>query len=226
LDDGLNDLFDNGGDGIQLPPLTPTPTRRSDRLLFKTPSKTPTRVPGATLSPNVHNSLPKSVRHPAAAALLGTSKKVEDMTPFSKQIHQILSDTATHQLRSSPPGPTVVPRRTPKKASPRNAVDFDFPDLPSLKNSSPMSANQHINFNFSELTTEQLHMDGPSSDRPMPSSPPQAFFGFVDTHDDGMNCLWSEIDFGNGNAFLYPDSMPSPKVTGVSTGVRRSPRNK
>lgn len=229
LDDGLNDLFDDGGDGIQLQPLTPTPTRRSDRLLFKTPSKTPTRIPGATLSPNLHNSLRKSTRHPAAAALLGASKKVEDMTPFSKQIHQILSDAATHHLRSSPPGPTAVPRRTPKKASPRNAADFDFPDLPSLNNSSPMSANQHINFNFSELTTEQLHTDfedGPSSDRPMPSSPPQAFFGFVDTHDDGMNGLWSEMDFGNGNAFLYPDSMHSPQATSVSAGVRRSPRNK
>jgi len=161
--------------------------------------------------------------------LLGARKKVEDMTPFSKQIHQILSDAATHQLRSSPPGPTAVPRRTPKKASPRNAADFDFPDLPSLNNSSPMSANQHINFTFSELTTEQLHTDfedGPSSDRPMPSSPPQAFFGFVDTQDDGMNGLWSEMDFGNGNAFLYPDSMHSPQATGVSAGVRRSPRNK
>jgi hypothetical protein len=228
LDDGLNDLFDDGGDGIQLP-STPTPTRRSDRLVFKTPSKTPTRIPGGTLSPNLHVSLHKSIRHPAAAALLGTNKKVEDMTPFSKQIHQILSDANTHQLRSSPPGPSAIPRRTPRKASPRSAADLDFPDLPSLNNSSPMSTTQHINFNFSELTTEQLHtdfQDGPSSDGPLPSSPPQGFFGFVDTQDDGMNGLWSEMDFGNSNAFLYPDHMPSPKVTSVGSGVRRSPRNK
>jgi hypothetical protein len=235
LDDGLNDLFDDRDDRIQLPPMTPTPTRRSDRLLFKTPSKTPTRVSGATLSPNVHVSLRKSIRHPAAAAMLGTIKKVEDMTPFSKQIHQILSDANTHLLRSSPPGPSAVaPRRTPRKTSPRSTADFDFPDLPSLNNSSPISTNQHINFNFSELTTEQLHtdfQDGPSSDRPMPSSPPQAFFGFIDAHDDGMNGLWSEMDFGDSHAFLeeaqYPHPIASPRVTTVSdTGLRRSPRNK
>ena len=234
LDDGLNDLFDDGEGGIQLPPMTPTPTRRSDRLLFKTPSKTPSRTPGATLSPNVRVSGQKSLRHPAAAALLGTMKKVEDMTPFSKQIHQILSDANPHNLSSSPPRPSAVPaRRTPRKASPRSAADFDFPDLPSLNNSSPMSQNQQINFNFSELTTEQIQpdfQDVSSSDRPMPSSPPQGFFGFVDTHDDGMNGLWSEMDFGNGHAFLeeaqYPASMASPKVTTVGAGPRRSPRNR
>src|SRR3984885_156974 len=62
LDDGLNDLFDDGEGGTQLPPMTPTPTRRSDRLLFKTPSKTPSRPPGATLSPNVRGSVQKSLR--------------------------------------------------------------------------------------------------------------------------------------------------------------------
>jgi hypothetical protein len=127
----------------------------------------------------------------------------------------------------------VPARRTPKKASPRSAADFDFPDLPSLNNSSPMSQNQQINFNFSELTTDQIQtdfQDVSSSDRPMPSSPPQGFFGFVDTHDDGMNGLWSEMDFGNGHAFLeeaqYPGSVASPKVTTVGAGPRRSPRNR
>lgn len=234
LDDGLNDLFDDGDDGIQLPPMTPTPTRRSDRLLFKTPSKTPTRTPGATLSPNVRVSSRKSMRHPAAAALLGTSKEVENMTPFSKQIHQILSDASTHQLHSSPPHASIVaPHRSPRKSSPKGVAEFDFPELPSLNNSSPISQNQPINFNFSELTTEQLQpdfQDASSSDRPMPSSPPQGFFGFADTHDDGVNGLWSEMDFGNTHAFLeetqYPDTMASPRATTVGAGLRRSPRRK
>jgi hypothetical protein len=234
LDDGLNDLFDDGEGGSQVPPMTPTPTRRSDRLLFKTPSKTPSRTSGATLSPNVRVSAQKSLGHPAAAALLGTNKKVEDMTPFSRQIHQILSDAHPHNSHSSPSGPFAAPaRRTPKKTSPRSAADFDFPDLPSLNNSSPASQNPQINFNFSELTTEQIQtefQDVSSSDRPMPSSPPQGFFGFIDTHDDGMNGLWSEMDFGNGHPFLeeaqYPGSMASPKVTTVGAGSRRSPRNR
>ena len=205
LDDGLNDLFDDGDAGTQLPPMTPTPTRRSDRLL-KTPSKTPTPAPGSMLSPNIRVSLQKSVRHPAAAALLGTSKKVEDMTPFSKQIHQILSDAHTHNLRSSPQRPTAADlRRTPRKGSPKVVADFDFPDLPSLNNSSPVSHHRQIDFNFSELTTEQLQTDFPdvsSSDRPMPSSPPPGFYDFADTQEDGMNNLWSEMDFGNSHAFL------------------------
>ena len=234
LDDGLNDLFDDGDGGIQLPPMTPTPTRRSDRLLLKTPSKTPIRTPGATLSPNVRSSLQKSIRHPAAAALLGTSKKVSDMTPFSKHIHQILSDPNTLNLRFSPQGPLTAPlRRTPRKGSPKGVGEFDFPDLPSLNNSSPMSHNQQIEFNFSELTTEQLQTDLPdvsSSDHPLPSSPPPGFYGFADTHDDGMNGLWSEMDFGSSHAFLgemhYPDPTESPHATAVGAGVRRRPRNR
>ena len=234
LVDGLDDLFDDGEDDIQLPPMTPTPTRRSDRLIFKTPSKTPNRTLGAIVSPNVRRSLQKSIRHPAAAALLGGNKNVADMTPFTKQIHQLLSDAVSHQIRSSPNRPPPPhPRSTPKKSSPKNAMEFDFPDLPSLNNSSPMSQNRHINFDLSELTTERLdtdYQDVPSTDAPMPSSPPPGFFNFVDTHDDGMNGLWSEIDFGNGHVFMdvseYPNPMESAVVSTMSPGLRRSPRNR
>lgn len=237
LIDGLDDLFDDPEDDVQLPPMTPTPTRRSDRLIFKTPSKTPTRTAGAMLSPNVQRSLHKSVRHPAAAALLGSNKNVADMTPFTKQIHQLLSDAVSHHVRSSPNRPPPVhPRRTPKKSSPKNAMEFDFPDLPSLNNSSPMSQNRHINFDFSELTTERLDtdyqdQDVPSTDAPIPSSPPPGFFNFVDTHDDGMNGLWSEMDFGSGQVFTdvseYPyNPMESAALSTMSPGLRRSPRNR
>ena len=237
LVDGLDDLFDDGEDDVQLPPMTPTPTRRSDRLTFKTPSKTPAPIAGAVISPNVQRSLLKSMRHPAAAALLGSNKNVADMTPFTKQIHQLLSDTVSHQVRSSPDRPPPAhSRRTPKKSSPKHPTEFDFPDLPSLNNSSPMSQNRHIYFDFSEITTERLDTDYedqnvPSTDAPMPSSPPPGFFNFVDTHDDGMNGLWSEIDFGNGQAFTdvseYPyNPLEAVGAVTVSPRLRRSPRNR
>lgn len=234
LVDGLDDLFNDGEDDVQLPPMTPTPTRRSDRLIFKTPSKTPSRTTGATLSPNIRRSMQKSVRHPAAAALLGGNKNVADMTPFTKQIHQLLSDAVSHQVQSSPNGPPPgYPRRTPQKPSPKSAVDFDFPDLPSLNNSSPVSQNRHIHFDLSELTTDRLqtdNLDVPSTDAPMPSSPPPGFFDFIDSHDDGVNGVWGEMNFGNGHVFMgvseYPDPMEPEIAHTLSPQLRRSPRNR
>ena len=231
--DGIDDLFGDANDDYQLPPMAPTPSRRSDRISFKTPSK---RTPGAELSPNVRRSLQKSVRHPAMAALLGSNKPVAEMTPFSKQIHQLLSDAATHQARSSPPQP---PRRSPRRPTPQRPGEIDFPDLPSLHNSSPMSQQRQIQFNLSELTTEQMQQseypEPFSTDAPMPSSPPPGLFDFANLqddgmmHGDGMSDIWADMDFGNEQPLpsggdLYPD--PIGLQVGVTTeqSLRRSPR--
>jgi hypothetical protein len=232
----VDDLFEDGGEGFELPPTTPTPTRRSDRLLLKTPAKTPTKIPGRTpgahLSPNLRLSSKRTTRHPAAAALLGANKNVASMTPFTKQIHRLLSDAGTDQGQSSPPRPAN--QKTPRKPSPKNAVDFDFdfdfPDLPSLHNSSPMSHGHNINFDFSELTTEHLSTDFqdiPSTDTTVPSSPPPGFFGFIGSHDDGTGGLWGDVDFGQGYGALEENSYPDPAALAVGVtqqGVRRSPR--
>ena len=187
-DDGLDHLFDNG-ENDELPhPQTPTPTRRSDRLLFKTPndrqtpSKTPQKTPRIAFSPSAQRLLqtlktPKGLptNHPIATALLGDRPAGEEMTPFTFQIHQILSDTGNNfgsPLNSSSRYKRSRNPVTDSRGSHKSNQDniFDFPDLPPLNNastSSPsasaaaqaaMSSDNLPNIvDFSEFTNTNLH---------------------------------------------------------------------
>jgi hypothetical protein len=227
--DGLDDLFDADGVEHELPPpTTPTPTRRSERILFKTPGRTPGRTPGAELSPNIQR------RHPALAALLGTSKKLSELTPFSRQIAQAMTTETEAHAKSSPMQPPAGRlHRTPKKTTPKHNEAFDFPDLPSLNGNSPISTDPMLQFNFSELPTDQLHSDLNDvldTDMTFPSSPPPSFFQY-DTYSDVHEAMWSELAMmpaENESAhFEYPDpteanlNEPLP-----SSMLRRSPRKK
>lgn len=228
--DGLDNLFDaDGGENELPPPTTPTPTRRSERILFKTPGRTPGKRPGSELSPNIQR------RHPALTALLGTSKKLSEMTPFSRQIAQAMSLEGEAHAKSSPMQPPAGRLlRTPKKTTPKHNEAFDFPDLPSLNGNSPMTADPMIQFIFSELTTDQLHSDFNEvldTDMTFPSSPPPSFFQYS-SYEDVDNAMWSELammpaETGNAGHFEYPDptdanlNEPLP-----SSMLRRSPRKK
>ena len=227
--DGLEDLFDaNGDENELLPPTTPTPKRRSERILFKTPGRTPGRTAGAELSPNVQR------RHPAVAALLGTSKKVSEMTPFSRSIHEALSDAADAYANCSPAqqaaGRTL---QTPDKSTNKPNDTFDFPDLPSLNGNSPMSADPILQFNFSELTTDQLNSDFNEvfdTDMTFPSSPPPSFLQYAPNQhmDDAM---WSELGLvpneQDNTHYGYPDpTEASLNEPPPSSMLRRSPRRK
>lgn len=219
-DDGLDDLFDvDGGEDELPPPMTPTPKRRSERILLKTPGRTP----GTELSPNIQR------RHPAVAALLGTSKEVSEMTPFSRQIHEAFSDSANAYAKTSPMHPPASRLlRTPKKTTPKHGEAFDFPDLPSLSGNSPM-----LQFNYSELTTDQIHSEFNEifdTDVTFPSSPPSSFFQFT-SHEDSHDAMWSEMGFTSAESevphFEYPDpTEASLKEPGPSQMLRRSPRKK
>ena len=228
-DDGLDDLFNANGNENELPlPMTPTPKRRSERILFKTPGRTPGRTPGAELSPNIQR------RHPAVAALLGTSKRVSEMTPFSRQIHEALSDAAEAYAKTSPmhPPPAHL-SRTPKKTTPKQNDGFDFPDLPSLNGNSPLSTGPMVQFNFSELMTGQLNSefnDVFDTDVTFPSSPPSSFFQFT-SHDDSHNAMWSEMGIPHAetevNHFEYPDPTEASTNEPLPSQIlRRSPRKK
>lgn len=233
LDDGLNDLFEEGTADVELPPMTPTPKRRSERLLLKTPSKTPQRQFGNEISsnaepnPNFRTPRPKQMTHPCLAALLGTTQKaVEEMTPFSRSIHAAL--TSDHPLDMNFGLPEEYKAIDVKKNTPNKLHAFDFPDLPSLKNSSPMASDQLINFNFSEMTTDQLNSDfnDPFANGVMPSSPPPGLFSHL--HDEmGMNidAIWDNLVDADG---AHQSSYPDPEALAVKTaspqGVRRSPR--
>ena len=233
---GLDDVFNDGNDDIQPQPTTPTPTRRSGRILLKTPSKTPSRRPGSSYSPNTRRSHPASQegtdRHPAAAALLGSNKNVAEMTPFTRQIHQLLSDAPHQQSQSSPSAPPSNYRR--RIADENSSGDqMDYPDLPSLKNSSPLS-HSYAHINFSELTTDRLQTDfNHFTDLHMPSSPPIGFFNLLDNHDDGMDLgetLWSDLGITHANVTsngpIYPDPVASAIGQGASSGPSRSPRKR
>ena len=236
-DDGLADLFEEDPADIELPPMTPTPKRRSERILFKTPSKTPQRQFGAQLSPNVEQlhlfRTPKNKqeRHPALAALLGTVQKdVLEMTPITRSIHDALTSDQPKDLNFTEDH--MLLRSGGRKEASRHSASFDFPELPSLKNSSPFSGDHHLNFGFSEMTTDQLTSDmiDPFANSAMPSSPPGALFEYLDSAqmDPSMNAMWDSMIDANGGDAIQDSAYPDPEGLGVADtaahAIRRSPR--
>lgn len=226
LSDEMQELFrlpSDMPDDMQ-PPSTPTPKRRSDRLSAKTPQ----RQFGLDISPNARRSpsirTPKLKQHPIAHALLGTIKKnVTDMTPFTRSIQEMLEGKYDETFQLAPNS-----KKSSKKSTPNKNVDFDFPDLPSLKDSSPMAGDQMFAFNLSELTTEQLQTDIDnifSTDAPVPSSPP-GFYNFVnaDVHllDDWETA--ATRDQGNQQESCYPDPEEMSLAPVAPPILRRSPR--
>ncbi|RMZ88699.1 hypothetical protein DV736_g4074, partial [Chaetothyriales sp. CBS 134916] len=224
VDEMYDALFNETMDDGPQPPTTPA--RRSERILAKTPQQ----QFGADLSPNVRRSPffrtpgPKNATHPALAALIGTAKKGDDMTPFSKAIQDAWDhggDNLTIDFLNA-----VTQRQTPKKAVPNKAVGFDFPDLPSLKNSSPMTSGQMFNMDLSELPTDQLQTDLPdifSTDAAMPSSPP-GFYNFLNSEIDLVNADWTtEMESASlPKASVYHEADDVASKAGPA--LRRSPR--
>ncbi|RMD45117.1 hypothetical protein DV735_g62, partial [Chaetothyriales sp. CBS 134920] len=223
MDDALlNETVDDG------PQPPTTPARRSERILAKTPQ----RPFGADMSPNVQRTSPfrtpggRNVSHPALAALIGTAKKNgKDLTPLTKAIQDAWDhggDSLDMDFLNA------IAQQTPKKAVPNKTASFDFPDLPSLKGSSPMtSGGQMFDMALSELPTDQLQTDLPdmfSTDvAAMPSSPP-GFYNF-------LNC---DLDLENMDWVTGMDSVSIPKGPAAheaedssnttSQVLRRSPR--
>ncbi|KAJ9602845.1 hypothetical protein H2200_012625 [Cladophialophora chaetospira] len=238
VDDGLADLFEEGPDEVELPPpTTPTPKRRSERILLKTPSKTPQRQFGAQLSPNAER-LPifrtpkyKQDQHPALAALLGSVQKdILEMTPITRSIHDAL--TSDQPMGMDFHNDHMILRSGGRKETPKKSISFDFPDLPSLKNSSPFSGDNHLNFGFSELTTDQLTSDmiDPFANSAMPSSPPGGLFGYLDSAEmeESVNAMWDKMIDPSGGQSIEESAYPDPEGLTVaetaSHALRRSPR--
>ena len=208
--DGLSHLFDEDGEqDLPLPqPATPTPTRRSSRILLKTPNKTPTAkklVTPAALSPAAQKILytlrtPKGseTRQRVANALAGQGAEA---TPFTMQLNQLLSDA---MARTSPAGPNSEP-------------NFDFPDLPSLKNSPDRGHGNAPNFDFSEFSNfDPSDLDNLqewlSTDLPMPSSPPNTFFNMYEDAAGQQAGIWS--DFAETTSMPPPPKRSSPRRKG------------
>ena len=166
-------------------PTTPPRSATTGR-----PFKTPGREFGDEMSGNIQRTPSRSTERSSTAAILGFNKTPARMTPFTRSIHDALMSTSAEDMLNS-------------------TAPLDFPDLPSLKGSSPMSTNPIFQIDFSELSTDipQDFHDIFSTDAPMPSSPPvAAFLGDM-----------SVIDYG----LLDPQLLQSP-----DSDVRRSPRKR
>ena len=225
VDPGVDVMYDAMADEQPIPPSTPTPSRRSERLIMKTPSRqfgTETS-PNAQRTPTFRTPKPKNGSHPVAAALLGTIKANQDpadMTPFSRMMTETLNGAYELGILNTP-----ELKKASKKSTPAKHLSFDFPDLPSLNNSSPMHGEPIFNINFSELPTDILPSDmhDPfSTDAAVPSSPP-GFMSFINS--DG----YDDIDWdGMPNEAQAQDSVyPDPEASSTappSQMLRRSPR--
>lgn len=212
-EDGLNHLFDDNDDEQECP-ATPSLSRRSARLLTKTPSKTTssgekTATP-IGLSPSARRLL-HSLRTPKASPSKSLAPRAEEanmpeMTPFTLQIHQLLSEGV-----NAPP------------AKGDSDITFEFPDLPSLKGSSPNRGGHMTSFDFSSHFDPQdlADLDLLSTDMPMPSSPPPAFFGLYEDPVEPSSGLWSDYGLPEPNMEIMNQGRSSPpKKTGlIDSGV-------
>jgi len=239
-DDGLDDLFgDIEDDRTMLPPATPTPKRRSERIMMRTPGRTPSREFGAEIFNNAESS-PKGVKTPTPKAMnlmadlfmdpamRGVDPKL--MTPLSRSLHAACSDGVSPK----------TPRRYKTGTTPKNntpGLRFDWTDLPRLATSSPISWPQNIDGdnNWSELPTEHMHPDFDdilAPDLPMPSSPPvgDGWEDFV--HIDQLAAVdWSVFEQDEGGEDTVKSKTPKKQNTGLlgaaasgNVELRRSPR--
>jgi hypothetical protein len=238
MDESIDHLFEEGPGDLELPPMTPTPKRRSERLLLKTPSQTPSRHFGADLSPNAEllpvfrtPKVKPANQQAVLNALLGTSHKdVHQMTPFSRSIHDALTSDAPVTM-SLPGDGRIHGQHTPRRNTPNKAINFDFPDLPSLKNSSPISSDQLLNFNISEMTTDQLNSefnDPFMATSTLPSSPPPGLFTYFDVDGEDISTMWDEMIDTNatdqGQPSTFPDTEAPAALKTMAGQPRRSPR--
>lgn len=222
-EDDLNDLFNDEEDGFQLPPQTPTPARRSDRLLLKTPNRTPSArpftTPGAHTSPTAHrgSSNPKT---PKRDFIMGSNRTVEEMTPFTRLMHEdLIKDAVATKKKIAADG-----HRQPVGNSPTQHTFVEFPDLPSLSGTSPTSCP------FASLDTVDLssmmneYPDMFRTNLPMDTSPSNGFYNF-------LNSDFIDASLGTGpwdaaeqmKAPTHPTTGDSLAVQGTGE-LRRSPR--
>ena len=176
-DDGLDHLF--AEDHRATRATTPTPTSSSRAQTFKTPRRSPNRLPPTT----------GDFFSTTAKALLGApttpkrtpfkdNQPLGELTPFTAHLNQLLSDA--NNGNGSP-----------------GSKSFDFPSLPSLHNT---PGRRTMDFDFSQFDSQDLL----STDVPMPSSPPAWFGVYEDPIEHVSGSLWGDYTLPN-SASTPPD---------------------
>ena len=175
-DDGLDHLFTEDHQGTRA--TTPTPTSSSRAHTFKTPKRSPNRLPPTT--GDFFSSAAKALlRAPTTPKRTPTrDQPLGELTPFTAHLNQLLSDA--NNGNSSP-----------------GSHGFDFPSLPSLHNT---PGRRTMDFDFSQFDSQDLL----STDVPMPSSPPAWFGVYEDPTEHGAGSLWGDYALPN-SASTPPD---------------------
>ena len=174
---------------------TPTPTSSSRAHTFKTPRRSPGRLPPTT--GDFFSSTAKALLRAPTTPKRTPSKDTQplgELTPFTAHLNQLLSDANNE---NGSPG----------------SRSFDFPSLPSLHNT---PGRRTMDFDFSQFDSQDLL----STDVPMPSSPPAWFGVYEDPIDHGAGSLWGDYALPN-SASTPPDDVEEangdqrPKTPGL-----------
>ena len=153
---------------------SPSPSKR--RTYIETLKRSPVRHPPSADDP--HASA-KFLRQPPVTPKRTPARHARPLaesTPFTAHLNQLLSDA-----NSSTPV----------------ANHFDFPTLPSLRNTP--NSSRSLGFDFGNFDSQDLV----STDVPMPSSPPWDYGSFGDSVEDGHDSLWGD--------YALPNMIASPE---------------
>jgi len=221
-DDGLDDLFNDNADEFQHPPQTPSPSRRSDRLLLKTPGKTPSgghpRTPGANKSSSANGVL-QEVKTPKQDFIMGSNRTVEEMTPFTRLIHNELIKNYPKEKQPNMEAPTGIPEDAPTQQT-----DLDFPDLPDLGDiSRDFGCTENMDLSgFGTNFTDMFRTDVQGTS----TSPPNGYYNYLNSdylnpNSAGGQDQWNDAGGTNGETGSHHNNPLTPEGT---SGLRRSPR--
>lgn len=169
--ENLDDLFEDKP-GLISRPSTPSPLSKPHSQLFKTPRKIKTPDRNFPSSGDFFSSVAKALLHGITPKRTPTKQPLGPISPFSQQLNQLMSGNM------SP-----------------SASNFEFPPLPSLRNTP--GGRAHADFDFSQFDNQDLL----STDVIMPSSPPEWLL-YEDPAEEA-NSLW--------NRYQIPSSPDTPK---------------
>lgn len=169
--DDIDRFFNEDGYAHSDGHSTLTPFKSKYPFLKRTPKKSPNRRPypsGDPSSPSKGSFGPPTTPKRTPTKHTGP---LTELTPFTAHLNQLLSDANA----GSPGG-----------------NNFDFPTLPSLRNTPNNS--RILDLDFGHFDSQDLV----STDVPMPSSPPAWDFGtFEGSGGDGHASLWGDYSLAN-----------------------------
>ena len=188
----LNQIFEGDHQPL-IRSTTPTPASSNRGTTLKTPNRSPSRLPPTT--GDFFSSAAKALLRPPSTPKRTPTKDSQplgEMTPFTAHLNQLLSDA-----NNGSPG----------------SQNFDFPSLPSLRNT-PGKHAATIDFNLLQFDSQELI----STDVPMPSSPPAWFGVYEDPIEHDSKSLWGNYHLPNSASTPdgEPDEGNEPKTPGFT----------